>query len=79
MSERNIRDTGSRYDQFDGKRFAEWPRELQAVQIVLCLHDHDPDLSDEFIDGEVERLGLLGMSDDEVATFVKRHLHAHHD
>lgn len=73
MSERNIQDTGSRYDAFEGKPFAEWPRELQAVQIVLCLHGHDPDLSDEFVGGEVERLGLLGMSDGEVATFVKKH------
>ena len=49
-----------------------WP--ARAYLAVFCLHDHDQTLSDGFILSEVERLGLLEMTDSEFAQFRRREL-----
>lgn len=64
-------------DQYAGRPFAEWPRVLQAVAIVTCLHGHDEALTDEFLSQEIDRLGLMEMSDGEISEFRARHLLNH--
>ena len=62
------------FEEFAGRPFAEWPRVLQAAAIVTCLHDHNPTLTDEFLSDEINRLGLMEMSDEEIREFRERHL-----
>lgn len=52
-------------------------RPARAYLAVFCLHDHDLTLSDEFVRSEVERLGLLEMTDAEFAEFRRRELLNH--
>ena len=47
-------------------------REAQAYFAVLCLHNHDLFLPKEFIRDEIERLGLLRMSDSDFKNFVDK-------
>lgn len=74
MSENHAR---NQFDECAGRPFAEWPRTLQAVAIVICLHDHDPTLTDELLRDEISRLGLMEMSDEEISEFRARHLLQH--
>lgn len=67
----------NQFDEYTGRPFAEWPRLLQAITIVICLNDHDESISNEFIRREIDRLRLLKMSDEEIAQFRGRHL-LHH-
>ncbi len=53
------------------------PRPMRVYLAVFCLHDHDLTLSDEFVRSEVERLGLLEMTDAEFAEFRRRELLNH--
>lgn len=69
--------TPNQFDEYTGRPFTEWPRLLQAVTIVICIHDHDPSLASEFIQDEITRLGLMEMGDDEIREFRGRHL-LHH-
>lgn len=67
----------NQFDAYTGRPYTEWPRILQAIAIVICLNDHDPTLENEFIQHEIERLGLMEMSDAEIEKFRGRHL-LHH-
>jgi hypothetical protein len=67
----------NQFDRYTGRPFAEWPRVLQAVAIVTCLHGHDEALTDEFLNEEIDRLGLMEMSDGEISEFRARHLLNH--
>jgi hypothetical protein len=64
----------NQFDEYTGRPFAEWPRVLQAVAIVTCLHGHDEALTDEFLSDEIARLGLMEMSVDKIREFRERHL-----
>ncbi len=39
----------NQFDEYTGRPYTEWPRILQSIAIVICLHDHDPALESEFI------------------------------
>ena len=58
-------------------RVEDLPRPVRAYLAVFCLHDHDLTLSEGFIRSEVERLGLLDMTDAEFAEFRRRELLSH--
>ena len=67
----------NQFERYTGKPFEEWPRVLQAVAIVTCLNGHDEELTDEFLREEIDRLGLMEMSDGEISEFRARHLLNH--
>jgi hypothetical protein len=67
----------NKLDRYASRPFDEWPRVLQAVAIVTCLHGHDEDLPDEFLREEIDRLGLMEMSDGEISEFRAKHLLNH--
>lgn len=67
----------NQFDQYSDRSFDEWPRVLQAVAIVTCIHGHDEALTDEFLSEEIDRLVLMEMSDGEISEFRARHLLNH--
>lgn len=67
----------NQFDQYAGRPFDEWPRILKAVAIVTCLHGHDEGLTNEFLNAEIARLGLMEMSDGEISEFRARNLLNH--
>ena len=63
--------------QFVNQPFEQWPREMQAIQLVICLNHHDPSLEEKFIRTEIDRLGLMYMTKAELLRFRARHLLDH--
>ena len=50
--------------------FGHLNREARAFWLIFCLNGHNLNLSEEFIRSEIERLGLLRMSDHDFENFL---------
>ena len=63
--------------QYVNKPFEQWPRQMQAIQLVICLNDHELGLEEKFILSEIDRLGLMSMTKAEIMRFRAQHLLDH--